>query len=58
MYKYIFYLYTIYKINNYISIIDNVIYTSKGIISIRDWLFKENKRQNIYDDIDWVLISE
>ena len=57
MYNYLFYIYAIYKIHNYIDIIDKIVYTSKGVYYIYNSLSKK-KYNEVYDDLDWVLISE
>lgn len=59
MYNYLFYIYAIYKINNYISVIDKIIYTTKGVYYIYNSLSNKKEKYNeIYEDLDWVLISE
>lgn len=57
MYNYLFYIYAIYKIHNYIDIIDKIVYTSKGVYYIYN-SFSKKKYNEVYDDLDWVLISE
>ena len=59
MYNYLFYIYIFYKIHNYIDVIDKIVCTSKGIYYMySSFSNKKEKYNEIYEDLDWVLISE
>jgi hypothetical protein len=59
MYNYLFYIYAIYKIHNYIDVIDKIVYTSKGVYYIYSYFSNKKEKYNeIYEDLDWVLVSE